>query len=369
MEVKVRAEFRALIPPALGEEFVQLEANLLKDGCRDPLVTWRGILLDGHNRLEICRRHGLPFKTVSVELPNAEAAMDWIDANQLGRRNLTPDQRSIIRGRRYNRMKKAVTNPKGLGGKRGKIDELQSDTQQRDTARAIAEKEGVSRSTVIRDGKRAEALEEYARSCPEGARLVLEGKKRFAEVRRELNRMKSQVALELPDSKYRVFYADPPWSYRDKCDDGGVQSAGGCERHYPTLSIEELCKLPIAGRAEDNAVLFLWVTSPLLFECGVVIGAWGFSYKASFVWDKVKHNMGHYNSVRHEFLLVCTRGSCTPDVPKLFDSVQVIERSTKHSQKPEEFRKIIETLYPHGKRLELFARERHKGWDAYGNEV
>jgi len=98
-----------------------------------------------------------------------------------------------------------------------------------------------------------------------------------------------------------------------------------------------------------------------------VITAWGFDYKASFVWDKIKHNMGHYNSVRHEFLLVCTRGSCMPDNPQLFDSVQSIER-TEHSVKPEEFRTIIDTIYPNGRRIELFARRPAEGWEVWGNE-
>ena len=96
--------------------------------------------------------------------------------------------------------------------------------------------------------------------------------------------------------------------------------------------------------------------------------AWGFTYKAAFIWDKVKHNMGHYNSVRHELLLICTKGSCTPQHVKLFDSVQTIER-TKHSEKPEAFREIIDTLYPHGPRIELFARKSVKGWAAFGNQV
>ena len=100
-----------------------------------------------------------------------------------------------------------------------------------------------------------------------------------------------------------------------------------------------------------------------------MIRAWGFEYKTSFVWDKVKHNFGHYNSVRHEFLLVCTRGSCTPDNSELLDSVQSIERSAKHSEKPEEYRKIIEKMYTHGRKLELFARSRHEGWEAYGDQV
>jgi N6-adenosine-specific RNA methylase IME4 len=99
------------------------------------------------------------------------------------------------------------------------------------------------------------------------------------------------------------------------------------------------------------------------------VTAWGFEYKTSFVWDKVKHNYGHYNSVRHEILLVCTRGSYLPQTKKLFDSVQSIERSDKHSQKPEGFRRIIEAMYPQSKKIELFAREKPKGWDVYSNEV
>jgi N6-adenosine-specific RNA methylase IME4 len=78
--------------------------------------------------------------------------------------------------------------------------------------------------------------------------------------------------------------------------------------------------------------------------------------------------MGHYNSVRHELLLICTRGSCTPDIKKLVDSVQSIER-TKHSKKPPEFYDIIEGMYDHGRKLELFCREPREGWDFDGNEV
>jgi len=189
----------------------------------------------------------------------------------------------------------------------------------------------------------------------------------FSKVRREQTAEKIRKAVTLPDAKYRVLYADPPWRYGDTAGDGGVQAHGVAEV-YPTMSVAELCALPVLPIVEDHAVLFLWVTSPMLFECAPVIKAWGFTYKASFVWDKVKHNMGHYNSVRHEFLLVCTRGSCTPDVVQLHDSVQSIERTT-HSTKPEEFRQIIETLYPHGKRLELFARRLVDGWDAYGNQA
>ena len=186
----------------------------------------------------------------------------------------------------------------------------------------------------------------------------------------DAKRLVVKETMEEPESlsdevKYRVIYADPPWSYGNKLVDG----YGAAENHYPTMSLEELCNLPVIEMTEENAVLFLWTTSPLLEECFQVIRSWGFKYKTSFVWDKVKHNMGHYNSVRHELLLVCTKGSCTPDVQKLFDSVVVQERSDKHSEKPEVFREIIDTLYTHGRKLELFARKTVPGWDVWGNQT
>ena len=103
-------------------------------------------------------------------------------------------------------------------------------------------------------------------------------------------------------------------------------------------------------------------------ECFAVIDAWGFEYKSSFIWDKIGHNFGHYNSVRHEILLVCTKGSYLPENPKLYDSVVSVEKSRKHSEKPEEFRAIIDDLYPSGNRIELFARTATDGWEAWGNE-
>lgn len=193
-------------------------------------------------------------------------------------------------------------------------------------------------------------------------------RKREASVntlRREAKRAQVVEAAPLPPDVFRVLYADPPWSYGD----GLTEDYGGARFHYPSMSISALCALPVVELAADNAVLFLWVTSPLLGECWPVIKAWGFEYKASFVWDKIRHNFGHYNSVRHELLLICTRGSCLPDVKELIDSVQSIERTERHSEKPAEFRTIIETLYPKGRRLELFARGKHPGWDTWGNEL
>jgi N6-adenosine-specific RNA methylase IME4 len=194
---------------------------------------------------------------------------------------------------------------------------------------------------------------------------AVEGNLSVRELRSEIRKDGTEFkASKLPDGKYRIVYADPPWNYGDKRDGRTT----GAEDHYPTMTIEQLCRMPIKEMTEDNAVLFLWVTSPILNECFEVIGAWGFDYKTSFVWDKVKHNMGHYNSVRHEFLLICTKGSCVPDVLKLHDSV-ITEERTEHSKKPDIFRSIIDELYTYGSRIELFAREENPGWDKWGNEV
>lgn len=167
------------------------------------------------------------------------------------------------------------------------------------------------------------------------------------------------------DGIYRVIYADPPWQYNADFMD----KYGHAKSHYSTMSIEELCALPVADIRADNCVLFMWTTSPKLEQAFKVIKAWGFNYKTSFVWDKVKHNFGYYNSVRHEFLLIAGHGSSTPDVKELHDSVISIERSDKHSEKPEYFRELIDKLYPTGNRVELFARNKVDGWDTWGAEA
>lgn len=221
-----------------------------------------------------------------------------------------------------------------------------------------------------RQSSEAQFLADLAKEKPEEHQKIINGQKTITQVRREQKRAELLKNIPaLPTGKFRVLYADPPWKYGDTLSGTLDESYGGAEKHYPAMTITELCALPVKELTEENAVLFLWVTSPLLFECAPIIKAWGFDYRTSFVWDKVLHNMGHYNSVRHEFLLVCVRGSCTPEVNKLFDSVQTIERSARHSEKPEAFRKIIETLYPCGNKIELFARRISEGWETYGNEA
>lgn len=172
---------------------------------------------------------------------------------------------------------------------------------------------------------------------------------------------------------FRVIYADPPWKYGDSGAtlDG---SLGKAERRFPHLSIEELCKLPVKAHALPDSILFMWVTAPLLYQNPgprEVIEAWGFEPKAGYVWNKILGMRGHYNHVVHEHLIVATRGSCLMDVPTPQPkSVQEIRRSHdfEHSEKPEEFRRIIETHWTRGPYLELFGRKPRPNWSVFGND-
>ena len=156
-DIKIDADFSALIPPLSTEERQQLEDNIVEHGgARDPLVAWAKsgtlTLLDGHNRYEICTRLHLPFDIHELRFKIREEAEDWIDRNQLGRRNLDARQMSLLRGRRYNRTKKDA------GGRAGRdfgADKMSTPK----SAEALAAEHGVDEKTIRRDGKFAEAVE------------------------------------------------------------------------------------------------------------------------------------------------------------------------------------------------------------------
>ena len=179
---------------------------------------------------------------------------------------------------------------------------------------------------------------------------------------------RQHIAAANEPEKYAVIYADPPWQYTSGDQHGTEEQETVLSDHYPSMKLADICALPQARLAATDSVLFLWCTSPTLEEAFSVINSWGFSYKASMVWDKILHNVGHYVSVRHELLLIATRGQ-PPKVMKLVDSVYSEERS-EHSKKPVYFRKLIDEMYPEGKRIELFCRGKAaKNWDAWGKEA
>jgi N6-adenosine-specific RNA methylase IME4 len=172
----------------------------------------------------------------------------------------------------------------------------------------------------------------------------------------------------LPDGKYRVIYADPPWQYNDSRA-GLDMAATAADDHYPTVPLQDLKAMDVKSLAADDSVLLCWTTFPLLKNALELVEAWGFKYKTSFVWDKVRPNFSNYHRAEAELLMVCTRGSCMPDADKREPQIFRFERG-KHSAKPEEVRSMIDRQWAHGPRIELFRRgEAPKNWRVWGNEA
>ena len=239
--------------------------------------------------------------------------------------------------------------------------------------------DGISKNQSSRFQKAASVpVEEFEKHITrvketEGGEITTNVSLRLASSLERDRRAKGMKTTSLPVGIFRVIYADPPWSYGNSGVIGSDNDHyGRAKRHYSTMSTKDICEMGVRERAAEDSVLFLWTTSPLLEESFRVINAWGFKYKSSFVWHKLRHNFAHYNSMRHEFLLVSTRGSCLPDSKKLLPSVVEIDRG-EHSGKPVQFREMIDSLYIPPQRgidrIELFARgNTSKHWKVWGNE-
>jgi N6-adenosine-specific RNA methylase IME4 len=164
-----------------------------------------------------------------------------------------------------------------------------------------------------------------------------------------------------PQGKYAAILADPPWKY----DNSGFNEAA--EGQYPTMTLEEICQLPVPDLATESTILFLWAVNPLLPEALQVLKSWGFTYKTNMAWIKDRgRGKGWFLKSRHELILIGVRGD-TPHPLDRPDSCFEADRGPVHSRKPLESYEIIESMYS-GPKVELFARSNRPGWDSWGNE-
>jgi N6-adenosine-specific RNA methylase IME4 len=178
--------------------------------------------------------------------------------------------------------------------------------------------------------------------------------------------------IPFPDKKYNIIYADPAWSYKVWSKKGQGRSA---EHHYSTMNIDDIKNLPIQDIADDNCILFMWVTFPLLKDSFNVIESWGFTYKTvGFTWVKKNKKtdswfwgMGHWTRANAELCLIATKGTIKRQSASVHQVIDTpIER---HSKKPDIVRDKIVELVGDLPRIELFARETAEGWDSWGNEI
>ena len=171
--------------------------------------------------------------------------------------------------------------------------------------------------------------------------------------------------------RFPVIYADPPWRY------GNQGTRDSTDKHYVTMSLDEIAGMPIQDLATDDAWLFLWTTHNFLFDSQKVLEGWGFQYKSQIIWNKrdpdkngpSRMGMGNYARMCHEILIIASRGKPQGFTRRNVRSV-VDALPGRHSAKPEIFRHIVESvtvgLEP---RLELFGRRVAPGWTVFGNQV
>ncbi len=174
--------------------------------------------------------------------------------------------------------------------------------------------------------------------------------------------------------RYGTIIADPPWSYRN------AGCRGAAENHYPVMSIDDICRLPIAELADSDCALLLWATWPQLEEAMRVIQAWGFEYVTGMPWIKIvgdptptlfgefhikpQYGIGFWVRGASEPLLIARRGNAKPPTGGW---IGLLSENLQHSRKPDNLYEYAECLP--GPYLELFARRKRDGWDSWGNEV
>ncbi len=178
---------------------------------------------------------------------------------------------------------------------------------------------------------------------------------------------------DLPVSEFDIIYADPPWDYKGQLQHAGEGSCdtGGAIRHYGTVTLDDLKRLPVERIAAGNSLLFLWATNPHLDQAIDLGKSWGFKWATvAFVWDKVRVNPGFYTMSQCELCLVFKKGKIPR--PRGARNVRqfLSEKRGAHSRKPEEARRRIERMFPELRKIELFARgPAPKNWTCWGSEA
>lgn len=225
-EVKINPRFRDLIPPLGPEELAQLEANILADGCRDPLVTWDGYLVDGHNRLNICQKHGIAFKTTEIEFPSEASACVWIIDNQFGRRNLSILTRVELAEKRRLLIPNRQGDRTDLSTSLKNLSKVPTPTKQSAAIAGVSEPTYIAAKLVLdhADDKTKEEVRTNRKSVHAAAAEIKERKQRSKREAKRTEAAKSKPidsrilvgdfrahADKVADGSIALIFTDPPY--------------------------------------------------------------------------------------------------------------------------------------------------------------
>jgi N6-adenosine-specific RNA methylase IME4 len=333
------------------------------------------ILIDGHNRLEICTRLNLPYEVVEVAFEDREAAALWIEENQVGRRNLSDDQRSVIADSiRERRSLVAVTAAAAKARQAkasGSVEDTSSSTDKDDgkkgrTRAAVAEELKVPERKLraVAEVKKTDAGKELLKQVRKGEITLAEARRQVkkAEVVSKLEDVSAREAKALA-GQYDVIVIDPPWPM-EKIERDVTPEQVAFE--YPTMQEDELASMQLP--AADDCHVWVWTTHKFLPMCLRLLDVWGLKYVCTFVWHKPggfqPFGLPQYNC---EFAVYARRGTPqfidTKAFPVCFDAPR-----GKHSEKPEAFYDVVRRVTA-GRRIDIFNRREIDGFDVWGKEA
>jgi N6-adenosine-specific RNA methylase IME4 len=218
--------------------------------------------------------------------------------------------------------------------------------------------------------EKAKAVKDAAKKEPEKYQPLVDRMDRTKKVDGAFRQLKNMQAAEeidaepppLPDGQFRVIVIDAPWQYDLRSDD--ITHRGSIP--YPSMTLDEIKALDVAGRAHEDCILWLWTTNSHIPHAFEIVEGWGFTYKTMLTWVKPGIGCGHWLRGQTEHCLMCVRGK--PTITLTNHTTFLEGPMRKHSQKPEEFYRMVETLCP-GSKLEMFSRQQREGWAVFGNEV
>lgn len=374
-----------LLPLLEGEEFRALQKSIIERGLERPVLLVHdpggehdGKVIDGRNRLRACIAVNIEPSFEFWE--GSDDPYEFVWAHNAVRRHLEPGQRAQVRLkmdeaiRAEAERKRAAANESRSAKAKGNRNAAKGEKQSRSPvtgtedhgqtgsldARELAGRADVSVGTA----KKAIAV---AKKAPELADQVAAGELNLSAAYRKVTRDEAIERIRkepepLPDGKYRVIVADPPWPYEVRNDDETHRAA----IPYHSMTIEQICALPVGNRAQDDSILWLWTTNAFLDKAFEVGRAWGFEHKTVLTWDKGRIGAGNWLRNQTEHCILFVRGK--PVVSLTNQSTVLRAAPGRHSEKPDEFYDLVEQLCP-GSRLELFARRARPGWVAWGSEL
>jgi N6-adenosine-specific RNA methylase IME4/ParB-like chromosome segregation protein Spo0J len=385
-------ELANALPLLEGEEFQKLVTDVRENGVLLPIVQYEGKILDGRNRLLAAREAGVEIRFIEYKGDDPAA---FVISQNVMRRHLNPSQRAMIAGklaklRQGQPVKSQICDftqaraAKLLNVSKRSVEHARDVIEQGAAALVAAVETGkakVSAAAIIAGEFPVDEQVDIVARGPKELQAAAAALRKNKRAKNRANHMDKVLAsVEAPSlplgRRYPVIYADPPWRYENP----HMGSTGrSIEKHYQTMALEHICRLPVRELATPDAVLFLWCTVPHTYcSAPKVLDAWGFEFRSEMVWDKVIIGTGYWTRGQHEKLLICTRGkidsphgsNCPPSLYR--------EKRGLHSAKHAFFYDVIEKMFPEfctrppapPLMIELFANvkpeDAREGWAVWG---